>query len=218
MIAFTRKDCVEDKIFVIGGLSVGYLFCNWSLPEAVDRTTLFSPTQADQRPPVRRLFQIAADNTWGCRPKPRRAEAARPRLFPPKSPRGLLPSRPPGEAGGDIWHILFPSEENNHPQILIPSGTFLVSLAIAPACFFVVAPAVHFLSPRSILVHPICATFFGAFVGVLSIYLWHLVTIVRRPYLPDFTADANPMFYSLALLVGAVGGLVGSLYARRKKA
>ena len=102
--------------------------------------------------------------------------------------------------------------------IMIPAGAFLVSLVIAPVCFFVVAPAVHFLSPRSILVHPICATFFGAFVGLLSIYLWHLVTIVRRPYLPDFTADANPMFYSLALLVGAVGGLVGSLYARRKEA
>jgi len=28
-------------------------------------------------------------------------------LFPPKSPRGLLPSRPPGEAGGDRFRALF---------------------------------------------------------------------------------------------------------------
>lgn len=29
-------------LIVIGGLSVGFLFRNWSLPEAADRTTLFS--------------------------------------------------------------------------------------------------------------------------------------------------------------------------------
>ena len=43
--------------------------------------------------------RIVRNESWGCRPKPRRAEAARPHLFPPKSPRGLLPSRPPGERG-----------------------------------------------------------------------------------------------------------------------
>ena len=102
--------------------------------------------------------------------------------------------------------------------ISIPGCALLVAFFIAPVCFFVVAPAVHFLSPRSLFVRPISATFIGAFVGVLSIYLWQLVTIVRRPYLPDLAADANPMFYSLALLVGAVGGFVGSAYARKKDA
>lgn len=102
--------------------------------------------------------------------------------------------------------------------ISIPFSALMVAMVIAPVCLFVVAPAVHFLPPRSLLAHPICAMFSGAFVGVLSIYLWHLVTLVRRPYLPDLTADANPMFYSLALLVGAAGGVVGSLYARKKEA
>ena len=39
--------------------------------------------------------------SWGCRPKPRRAEAARPHSFPPKSPPGTSPLPSPRGAGGD---------------------------------------------------------------------------------------------------------------------
>jgi len=37
---------------------------------------------------------------WGCRPKPRRADASSTALCSPLNPlRGLRPSRPPGERG-----------------------------------------------------------------------------------------------------------------------
>jgi hypothetical protein len=32
---------LSSVLIVIGGLSVGFLFCNWSLPEVADRTTPF---------------------------------------------------------------------------------------------------------------------------------------------------------------------------------
>ena len=96
----------------------------------------------------------------------------------------------------------------------VPSFACWVALAILPVCLLIVAHIVRFLPPRSFLAHPITATGVGAFVGAFSIYFWDLITVVRRPYVPDFAADANPMFYSLALVVGAIGGLVCSLFGR----
>jgi hypothetical protein len=44
---------------------------------------------------------VSASRPRGCRPGPRRADASSTALPSPLNPlRGLLPSRPPGEAGG----------------------------------------------------------------------------------------------------------------------